>query len=289
MVIKVEEPEVLIDRLTSKPLVLYGMGTIGMRISQWLDEFKIHHIFADRNPLANEKKLNKTVITPDRLKIEYANANVIVSSNIYYDEIRSSLLENGFEDSQILSYALFMPQSIVWTDLESCIDWDLMKPSVELFSKWIDKSILSVADYGAGQMYLKSFLNSDVKYIPIDYMKRFEETMVCDLNMSEFPALETDASVLNGVLEFLTTAEKLLKHVCENTSKLIIISYMTIDKFSSVQGRRASGYVSDLSDSRIIELLKEGGFQLTRKESDPKDNTDTIYLFKKKGVVDEIR
>ena len=38
MVIKVENLEELKQQLIKKQLVLYGMGTIGMTIAQWLDQ-----------------------------------------------------------------------------------------------------------------------------------------------------------------------------------------------------------------------------------------------------------
>ncbi|MHC1724158.1 MAG: hypothetical protein AB9836_13245 [Aminipila sp.] len=282
MVIKVEETEELKKTLTLKPLVLYGMGTIGMEISHWLDSQQIEYTFVDRNAIEKQKLVNKPVVTPESLKTDYMNANIIVSTNIYFDEIKTKLTEYGFSEIQIIPYTMFIPQNIVWPDLEDNIDWDLMKPSVELFSKWIDKNIKSLVDYGAGQMYLKTFLSKGVKYYPVDYMKRFDDTIVCDLNKGNFPDLQADVSVLNGVLEFLITAEDLIKHVCEKTANIIIISYMTVDKFPNITGRRTSGYLSDLTELKIIELLDDGGFRLVKKESDPLDNTDTIYLFEKK-------
>ncbi len=282
MVIKVEDIEKLKKKLTMKPLILYGMGTIGMEISHWLDLQRIEYTFVDRNAIEKQKLVNKPVVTPESLKNDYTNANIIVSTNIYFDEIKTKLIEYGFSESQIIPYTLFIPQNIIWRDLEDNINWDLMKPSVELFSKWIDENIKSIVDYGAGQMYLKTFLSKDVKYYPVDYMKRFDDTIVCDLNNGNFPDLKADVAVLNGVLEFLITAEDLIKHVCEKTANMIIISYMTVDKFPNITGRRTSGYLSDLSELKIIQLLDDGGFRLDKKESDPLDSTDTIYLFEKK-------
>lgn len=282
MVIKVEDIEELKKKLTLKPLILYGMGTIGMEISYWLDSQQIEYTFVDRNAIEKQKLFDKPVVTPESLKSDFMNANIIVSTNIYFDEIKTKLLESGFSESQIIPYTLFVPRNIVWPDLEDNINWDLMKPSVELFSKWIDENMNSVVDYGAGQMYLKTFLSKDVKYYPIDYMKRFDDTIVCDLNKGNFPDLQADVAVLNGVLEFLITAEDLIKHVCEKTANMIIISYMTVDKFPNITGRRTSGYLSDLTELKIIHLLDDGGFRLVKKEADPLDNTDTIYLFEKK-------
>lgn len=49
MTVKVDKPHELKERLKERRLILYGMGTIGMEISQWLDQQEIEYIFADKN------------------------------------------------------------------------------------------------------------------------------------------------------------------------------------------------------------------------------------------------
>ena len=284
MVIKVENLEELKQQLIKKQLVLYGMGTIGMTIAQWLDQQEISYVFADRKALEKQPSVDKTVITPETVICSYKDANIIIATNVYFEEIKALLLKNGFSETQILSYALFVPQNIVWADLEDTINWELMRPSVELFSNWLDDEECSVADYGAGQMYLKAFLKPNVSYYPVDYIKRFEETIICDLNSGIFPNLEVDVAVFNGVLEFLTTSEELLLYSCARAKRKVILSYMTVDRFPNSEARRTSGYVSDLSEKQIIAILGRCGFSLTQKQPDPLDSTDTIYLFEKTQV-----
>ena len=281
MIVKVENPEILRKKLSEKRLVLYGMGTLGMKIAEWLDSQGLEYVFADKKAEEKQGVTKKTVVLPEDLQKEYADANIVVSTNLYFEEVKENLLKYGFSEKQILSYTLFVPQNVVWTDLEDNIDWERMRPSVELFSSWIDTTAESVADYGAGQMYVRNFLKPNVMYYPIDYIKRFEETIVCDLNTGNFPDISTDVAVLNGVLEFLTTAEELILYVCEKTKKQIIISYMIQDNFSDIGARRASGYVSDLTEKKIIRLITEKGFHLTKKDPDPLDVTDMIYLFER--------
>lgn len=283
MVIKVDDPEKLKKRLTEKSLILYGVGTMGLGISEWLDQQGIFYILADKNAARKQAELDREVLAPEGVIERFQHANVIISTNLYFDEIKNKLLESGFLEEQILSYTLFVPQNIVWRDLEDNIDWKLMRPSVELISRWLDESDRSVADYGAGQMYLKSFLRPGVSYYPIDYFKRFEETIVCDLDRGVFPDIEADVSVLNGVLEFISTTEPLLLHVCSRTKSKVILSYMTVDHFPSIEARRASGYVSDLTEKEIMERLKSCGFSLFERMPDPLDASDTIYLFQRLG------
>lgn len=274
-----EHPEEVLGQLRGKRLVLYGMGTLGREIGKWLEEHGFSYVYADRKA---EGAGAAGAIHPDRLALEYRDAHVIVSSNLYFREIREGLLRVGFPEERILSYELFVPKEVAWRDLEDTIDWGKMRPSVELFSSWLDPGITSLVDYGAGQMYLKKFLLAGVIYHPIDYQKRFKETIVCDLNTGTFPKIRADAAVLNGVLEFLTTAEALIRHVCKTTNMQVILSYMTVDRFSDITARRASGYVSDLSEERIWSLMKEGGFRLEKEAPDPLDGTDRIYLFERR-------
>lgn len=282
MIINPENPEQLIHLLQSAPLVLYGMGGAGIRIAQWCDENKIDYIFADKDADKKQNDTNKIVVFPKFLQKEYSNANVVISSIIYYDEIIRELLKLGIEEKHILSYKLFMPESIVWSDLDGNIDWDLMRFRVEMFSEWITADIKSVTDYGAGKMFLQEYLNSGIKYYPIDYIQRNEQTILCDLNSGDFPKIKTDATICSGVLEFIYTAELLLKHVCENTNKIVILSYLTIDKFPNIGGRRASAYVSDLSEKQIVDLMASKNFFLEKNISDPINNACTVYMFKKR-------
>lgn len=281
MIINPENPEQLIHLLQSAPLVLYGMGGAGIRIAQWCDENKIDYIFADKDADKKQNDTNKTVVFPKFLQKEYSNANVVISSIIYYDEIIRELLKLGIEEKHILSYKLFMPESIVWSDLDGNIDWDLMRFRVEMFSEWITADIKSVADYGAGKMFLQEYLNPGIKYYPIDYIRRNEQTILCDLNSGDFPKIKTDATICSGVLEFIYTAELLLKHVCENTNKIVILSYLTIDKFPNIGGRRASAYVSDLSEKQIVDLMASKNFFPEKNISDPINNACTVYMFKR--------
>lgn len=281
MIVKVENPHELREKLKERALVLYGMGVLGMKIARWLDSEGISYVFADKKAQEKQKLTQKKVVNPDELRENYPDANIIISTNIYFDEVKEYLLEIGFPEEQILSYTLFIPSDIVWGDLEDNIDWERMRFAVEKLARWIDEETESVADYGAGQMYLKSFLKTQIKYYPIDYMKRFEETIVCDLNAGVFPEIRADAAVLSGVLEYLTTAQDLLVHVCERTRRQMIISYVTMDSFPDIRGRRASGYVSDLEEKQIVQILAEKGFHLMKKELPPLSAAGMSFLFER--------
>lgn len=279
MIITPENPEQLILMLQSAPLVLYGMGVAGLRIAKWCDENLVSYVFADRDAENKRKNTDKVVILPRQLKDQYKDAKIMISSIIYHNEILKELLDLGVDKERILSYKLLMPKDIMWLDLDDNVDWDLMRFRVEMFSKWITEDIKSVVDYGAGRMYLQEYLAPDVKYFPVDYIRRNEQTILCDLNSGEFPDIQSDAAICSGVLEFIYTTEQLLIHVCEHTSKTIILSYMGVDAFPDINGRRASAYVSDLSEGQIVNLMESRGFRLEKKVPDPTNRVCTVYMF----------
>ncbi len=279
MIIQPKKPEELIALLRSAPLVLYGMGGAGLRIAKWCDENRITYIFADKNAENRKKETNTAVILPQAIQKLYPDANIVISSIIYYEEIFVELQRLGIDQSRILSYQLFMPENILWADLDNNIDWDLMRFRVEMFSEWITADIRSIVDYGAGRMYLREYVPPEVEYFPVDYIRRNEQTILCDLNSGEFPDIRSDAAVCSGVLEFIFTAEQLLTHVCNHTNKMVILSYLGIENFPDIKGRRASAYVSDLSDTQISELMTSKGFHLEKKVPDPVNSACQVYLF----------
>ena len=286
MIIHPEKPEQLIRLLKSAPLVLYGMGGAGLRISKWCDENQISYVFADKNAEIKQKETHKTVICPQQLVELYPDAHIVISSIIYFEEIRQELLRLGISEERVLSYSRFMPEHILWSALDDNIDWDLMRFRVEMFSEWIPADVRSVVDYGAGKMYLREYLAPEVAYFPVDYIRRDEQTILCDLNVGLFPEIQTDAAVCSGGLEFIYTAEALLAHVCAHTNKMVILSYLGVDHFPDIDGRRASAYVSDLSEKQIIDLMASNGFRLEKKVADPVNHACKVYLFRNEACHD---
>lgn len=279
MIIRPEHEEALVSLLRSAPLVLYGMGGAGQRIASWCDGHGISYVFADQKAGEKQKESDVPVILPEEIPARYPDANVVVSSIIYYEEILSKLMSLGISKERILSYKKFMPKTILWSDLDDNIDWELMRHRVAMFSQWFDEKDRSVVDYGAGRMYLQEYLPEDVRYYPVDYIRRDERTILCDLGKGEFPDIEADVGVCSGVLEFIENAEELLAHVCAHTKRKIILSYLGTENFPDIGGRRASAYVSDMDDEGIVSLMGAHGFSLEKKVDDPVNPACQVYLF----------
>lgn len=284
MIIEPKDSVHLASALKAGPLVLYGMGGASVHIAKWCDENEVDYVFADQDICKRQTRVDKIVISPEELKKDYPNANIVISSIVYYDEIEKKLLRLGIDQKHILSYSLFMKENVTWEDLEYKISWGEHTGRIKMISEWVPNDAQSVADYGEGKLSLKNFINSGIKYYPIDYIRRSNETILCDFNNDKFPKLQTDISVCTATLIFITKADSLLNYVCKNTSRIIILSYVTIDIFPNIRGRRASGYVNDFTQEDIVNICLTHGFILKEKRSDPANKIDTLFLFEKTKV-----
>lgn len=281
MIVKPEHPMELCVELREKELVLYGFGGAGSRIGNWCDENQIEYVYADR--AAEEKQLltDKRVIMPEELPKEYPNANIVVTSIVYYNEIVERLLSLGISKENILSYRLFMPGQVRWKELELSTEWGTHEGRVERIAKLLPKDIASVADYGEGKGGIRKYLDASVTYYPLDYVRRSEETILCDFDKDQLPDIRTEVTICTATLVFLDKAERLIRHLCTHTEELIVVSYVTTDKFSDEDGRRASGYRSDYSEAELVKMFATEGFALKESCADPANRIDTIYVFYK--------
>lgn len=284
MLIQPKDPEGLRARLTERPLALFGMGGMGAKIIAYCDA---HHIpiacLVDNNTEKQEQGQDgRKVLSPQEMRAAYPNANVLISSAVFFHEIKKQLEDLGVPADQILSYTLFIAENVTWSALDEGADWKRMRMRNRDVAMWIDENVHSVIDYGAGEMFLKTLLSAGcAEYYPIDYIRRSDETIVCDLNAGDFPDISADVAVLTGILEFVTTAESLLRHVSATTKQKIILSYMTLEKFPDIEGRRISAYVNHFTEQEVIDLMAQNGFALKEHHPDPSHEVDTLFLFER--------
>ena len=284
MLIQPKDPEGLKLQLTERPLALFGMGGMGAKIIAYC---VAHHIpiacFVDNHTEKQEHGQNgRKVFSPQEMRAAYPNANVLISSAVFFHEIKKQLEDLGVPPHQILSYQLFIAENVTWSALDQGADWERMRIRNRDVAMWIDENVHSVIDYGAGEMFLKTLLPAGcVEYYPIDYIRRSDETIVCDLNAGDFPAISADVSVLTGILELLSTCESLLRHVSATTKQKIILSYMTLEKFPDIEGRRISAYVNHFTEQEVIDLMAQNGFALKEHHPDPGHEVNTLFLFER--------
>lgn len=158
MFMQPKDPQGLNLQLIKRPLVLFGMGGMGAKIKEYCDEHDLSiACFVDNNTEKQQSGQDgQRIFSPQAMCELYPNANIIISSAIYYDEIKQQLMSLGFSEEQIFSYMLFIPDEVSWSDLEEKADWERMRKRVKCISQWIPKDVRSVVDYGAGEMFLKT-------------------------------------------------------------------------------------------------------------------------------------
>lgn len=139
--------------------------------------------------------------------------------------------------------------------------------------KFISMDETSVLDIGARNMYLRNILPDTVEYYPLDYKKRCDDTIICDLNKREFPKIKVDIAVCAGIIEYLNDLEWFFDQVTRCTDK-IIITYRGKEK-----GYNTSLYTSN----EIIGMLNRRGFILTDKNNEFEDEWPLIARFEKQS------
>lgn len=142
-----------------------------------------------------------------------------------------------------------------WEQVEHVMGTDqkIWRKRTIALRKLIKEEDQSVLDIGAGEMYLKKILPDGVRYYPLDYIRRHEETLVYDLNRKEFPDITADTAVCAGIIEYIEDVPWFFDRLVQ-CAKTIVLSYR-----SREGGYDNSVYTSD----EIINMLNARGFLLT--------------------------
>ncbi|MHC1724159.1 MAG: hypothetical protein AB9836_13250 [Aminipila sp.] len=281
MIVKPNNPEELICLLKTRPLIIYGMGYVGKLIAEWCNLNKVTYVFCDINAYKMKKETNQEVILPNQLMERYSDANIIIASINYYEEIKFNLMQIGFDDNNIFSYLLFWPKKISWKELEESANWNAVKERAMIFAGWVDKSAKSVFDYSAERNFLKEFLPSNTIYYAPDYINYNENMLFADVARVN-QSFQAEVSSCLAVLMSFENPEELIEHICNSTSKSIILSYVTLEKLPDSNFRRSINYVNDFTEDQLVNMLFEKGFLLKKKAVDPFDEVHTVYLFVRK-------
>ena len=133
----------------------------------------------------------------------------------------------------------------------------------------------SVADFGCGMMWLETCLPPGSIYLPVDYVRRDERTIVVDLNRDPFPAVTGDVAFMSGVLEYVADVEGFAGNLEKAGFKKIILSYCTLEKRSDMNGRTSLNWVSHKSLFDLLPIFL-GGYNLSAID-DVNDNTILVF------------
>ena len=151
-----------------------------------------------------------------------------------------------------------------WKDVES--DTKLSKrfwmERIQLMRDMIEDDCKSVLDLGCWECELESLLPDTVQYIGCDYVKRRDDTIVCDLNNYEFPEIAFDVAYISGSLEYMEHLDWYFDQISK-AEKMIVMSYSALEYYPLIDLRKGKSWVSHLSSLEIIQALAERGFELS--------------------------
>lgn len=80
---------------------------------------------------------------------------------------------------------------------------ELFRKRMAVLSGFISSDDKSFIDFGAGAEYLRKILDDGAVYYPVDYVRRSDRTILCDLNKGEFPEVKADVAFMAGFLGYM--------------------------------------------------------------------------------------
>ena len=108
--------------LSQKPLVLYGAGAVGVSVVRTLRHYGIEaDCFCDKSKTGIQKETGLLIISPQVLISDYADANIIICSVNYADEIRRDLFDLNINQDRIFSRDSLLIHEMTIEDIEQYI------------------------------------------------------------------------------------------------------------------------------------------------------------------------
>lgn len=142
-------------------------------------------------------------------------------------------------------------------------------------------SYVDMLDVGCGLMFAKDYFakKRGIEYYGVDYKKRAEDTLVCDLNKKEFPQRKFDLFLIAGCLEYVEDLEWFFEKIGDMCKKTVCLSYCLIELNPDIGVRQSNAWKNHLSENMIIDAMKKQGFLVSQKEIYNKKTM--LFIFKK--------
>lgn len=269
-----------------KKHILFGGFDYALRWEMDQDAvFKGIDYFVDNDPeLIGTSYLGKPIYGPEKLLQEDRdNLLILIGSIVYHLELEFQLRDMGFEEDVHYKWAIGFCGDETCPRLWKHVEWKDRAENkrnlsyieegedplnrLRMVSGLIDFSkIDTVADICAANGRIKEFLPENVRYIPVDYIKYSEDTVVCDLNKGEFPALpglrEKTCILLISALSYASDWRWLLRQIAENCSTFIC-SHHDFVRMNREYRRMQFNNNNAVFNHQIILEMQKLGFKLT--------------------------
>jgi len=204
--------------------------------------------FVDNDPkLIGTTYLGKEIKHPDVLLYENKDdILILIGSIVYRAELTFQLKEMGYEENKhfvwaigfcgdekcprLWKYAEWKDKSSNAASLDAIENSEYVLSSLKYAVKLIDfNKCNTLIDLGAANERVRPFLPENVRYIPVDYIRYSDETILCDFNKHEFPspsnnhyAPETTCILSMSCIQYCRDWHWYLKNISQNCKCLIL-------------------------------------------------------------------
>lgn len=148
-------------------------------------------------------------------------------------------------------------------------DFDRWKQNDELHENWNERTAIladyvnsnsKIIEFGAGNMFLKDYLKP-IHYTPTDIVKRFENTLVCDLNQEiEIDLSGYETAVFSGVLEYVHNIDHVFNQMNSFNINQVVLSYCCSD--INKASRLLNGWFSDLTRADLETIFGKYNYKI---------------------------
>jgi hypothetical protein len=140
----------------------------------------------------------------------------------------------------------------------------------ELFNDWSERTFIlasfigdeaDILEFGAGKMVIKDSHIKYKTYTPSDIVKRYDETLVCDLNKPiDIDLSKYNAVLLSGVLEYVYDINNVIYQFSNAGVSQIAVSYCCSDIV--LLSRDKNGWLSDYKRDEIEMIFSKNNYTI---------------------------
>lgn len=248
--------------------------------------------------------LGKPIKAIEELKEEDAdNVLILIGSIVYRAEAELLLKELGFKENKNYMWAIAFNgdnecerlwRHIEWSDRENNIvnlktveEGEYSYVRLKMAASMLEwNKYEKVIDLGAANERLRNFIPKEIKYIPVDYLKYTDSTLVMNINKYEFPFLGAEEKqdkvciMAIGIVQYCADWKWFLNAMTQ-TADCIIIGHDDFARLAREYRRTQWGRFNALFDHQIIRYMQEQGFVL-RDSMDFRLKT-SLYKFERKN------
>ena len=224
--------------------------------------------------------LGKSIYGIEKLKEDRENIFLLIGSVVHHTEIELILKELGYQEGVDYEWALG------WTGDEQCgplwyvKEWNdsqnlagqqaaisgaVSNVKYNVVSKMIPEKCTTVIDLGAASGMLENYLNKNVTFIPVNYMKIRDDEVICDFNKYEFPDIDEDKKncciVMCGIIQAVKDWKWLLRKSGESADT-IIISHNDIVRVNRDFRREKLTWNNAVFNHQIILEMQKIGYKM---------------------------